>query len=132
MVMTRGGRRVLALVIGCGLLGLSLIAVRMGGPADPWSIVLGPLSLLAGVKIWTSSRASEPTAGFDPDPDAAEEGRKVGPVVGMVVLATLFAAVAAAVVLGVIAALAAISRGGAQILAGIFVLVAIFAMRKRR
>jgi hypothetical protein len=104
--------------------------------ADGSSFLLGALVLLVAFKLWASSRPPQPSPGLDADPDAdpdaAEGGNKIGQVFGMVALGTVFAAAAAAAVLGVIAVLAAISRGAADVLAVIFIVVAVFAMRNRR
>src|SRR5688572_5850390 len=65
---------VLAFLSGLGGLALGALYAAEAGWSVPWELALGPLSLLAGLKLWMSSRAEAPVPGFDAEPDV--EGEK--------------------------------------------------------
>ncbi len=122
---------ILAFLSGGVLAVGALMTFQMGSAADPWAVMLAPLSLLVGIKMWMSARPEKPAIDVDPDPDTANEGRKIGQVMGMVALAALFAAALVVGLLVLVAGLVAVSRGAVDVVAGIFVLIAILAIRKR-
>jgi hypothetical protein len=121
---------VLLLASGTSLLGGAVLFMFAMGTflTDPWALLLGPLSLLAGLKMWRSAGGPpDPTA----DPDAVEQGKKIAPVLGMVLLATIGAALAAAVVLAGVVVVNAVARGTVHVIAAAAILILLALSRRR-
>jgi hypothetical protein len=131
---------VLALASGVGVLGIGVGVMASTGifVPDPWSLFVGPLSVLVGIKMWRSARAvpppadpiAQPTGDPTTDPEIADQARNIGPIVGMVIVATLAAGIVIAGALGILAALTAVSRGAVHGVAAACVLL-LFALSMR-
>src|SRR5262245_55795964 len=97
---------ILSLARGIGLLGrLTVMSIGYGMfLPDPFSLFLGGLTLLVGIKMWTSARA-EPAG---EDLDVAETRQNIGRVAGIVLVGTAIAVLAALILLAFAATVSAI------------------------
>ncbi|MCU0241064.1 MAG: hypothetical protein MUF51_01420 [Vicinamibacteria bacterium] len=117
----------LALVSGVGMLLLGVMLLVLYHVPDPWTLILGMLQFMAGIKILESAADQRPAN----DATGFVEEQAVRRIVGQMVLGVvLVAAISAAIVLAV-AAIASIRTGAFGIVAAVSVLIAIILIRRQ-
>jgi uncharacterized membrane protein YfcA len=118
-----------AFAISSGAMVLALasfpLAARM--PPDPWSLGLGLLSIVAGIRMWRAP-AIRPLRPNDSRP--GDEGRLCIRVAAMVVLGVILFSAISTVALAAIVVAAMVARGRAGLAAAIAVTIAVVAVRR--
>jgi hypothetical protein len=121
---------VFAFASGLGILGTLVavsIAVGMALP-DPWSLSVGVLSLLAGVKLWRTAGADSGTTRVD----VGAEAKRLSQAASLTSLGAVIIALASIALVTLVAAVASLLRGQVGLPVGAGVLLAMWLLHRRR